>query len=1122
MRRIQIIVVSGVAALSVAVGPAMAAPPASDDSERSAPTLATSSAHGLDVDALRRGNEQGPIAVMLELQAPPASQAYSRSRSSAEARRATRAAIARVEAAQARVIAQLSDAEVLYTSANVYAGVAVRTDAGNIEELAALPGVKAVHRLTPKERTNFAAIPLVSAPRVWTDTGVTGAGIRIGIIDTGIDYTHADFGGPGTVEAYQEALAAKESGRSPEYPNPAKVAGGYDFAGNDYTGQNDPTPDDNPLDCEGHGTHVAGTAAGYGVAQDGSTYAGPWNEQTPFDTMAIGPGVAPEATLYALKVFGCTGSTWLVVPALDWAADPNGDGDFSDRLDVVNMSLGSSYGSTQDPDSVASDNLTDLGTAVIASAGNDGDVYEITGSPGVATKVLSVAASQDNAAIMDGFIATIAGASTNVAGLASSAYPWATSPDVTASAVQLGDWDSPPGPDNNTDGCGPLSPQDAAAVAGRIVLLQWDDQDATRRCGSAGRTGNVADAGAVGAILGSQAPLPEVGILGTESIPAILSARDGTDALHTALLEDTDVEVTLTASLLNSVRVVITGPDDPTDSLADFTSRGTALAGNVKPDISAPGASVFSAASGTGNAGTSLSGTSMAAPVAAGVAALVRAAHPTWTSAQVKAALMNTADHDLYRYAGRQGPRYDVMRAGSGRIDAQEAVAAQAVMAVVDDPGAVSVSFGVLNVQRATSRIKTIRITDLRSRGSRVNYQLSVESINTVPGASYTLSRSSAALRPGQSVDVTVTLSVDPTLLVHRADPTVPLYPFDEPPMRDFLTVASGLIVAEPSDSSPALRVPVFSAPRPASTLTSSEATVRGSGSVKNGVVTLRGDGVDNRGSARYERVRSRVSALQLAATSPRLPWCEPGISTGCVVTDDDAAADLRYVGQTSDARLISEQGEDPLSPDSSGTAYFAVTTWQPWRTATELVRFYINLDTDNDGTADLLLLNASWGPDTFVALAVSLRPDDEGALVSLRSLNDLPGSSDTALLHGNAMVLPLTLADLANPVGNEGQPLEPFIRPGRTTVSYWIEATTISGLTIDAVGQPRVPLRLNLTEPPVTAFPSSGLLPAPSERGTRLAVRVDTQRAGAEPSLLVINHLNTLARKAEVVRITW
>ena len=56
--------------------------------------------------------------------------------------------------------------------------------------------------------------------------------------------------------------------------------------------------------------------------------------------MKVGPGMAPAATLYGLKVFGCEGSTDCVLPALDWALDPNGDGDFSDHLDIVNLSLG--------------------------------------------------------------------------------------------------------------------------------------------------------------------------------------------------------------------------------------------------------------------------------------------------------------------------------------------------------------------------------------------------------------------------------------------------------------------------------------------------------------------------------------------------------------------------------------------------------------------------------------------------------------------------------------------------------------------------------------------------------------------------------------------------------------
>lgn len=1063
----------------------------------------------------------GRVAVMLELDVPPASVAYASAASPRLARSSTRAAISRVERAQAVVRAQLGTATEIYSATTVYAGVAVRADAKDLPRLAAIPGVKAVHRLTPKHRDNFAAVPLIAAPQAWVDTGFTGDGITIGIIDTGIDYTHADFGGPGTVAAYNSALANKESGGAPSYPDRVKVAGGYDFAGNAYDGFNEPAPDDNPLDCGGHGTHVAGSAAGYGVAADGTTYRGPWNEQTPFSTMGIGPGVAPEATLYALKVFGCEGSTDLVIPALEWAADPNGDGDLGDHLDVVNMSLGADYGSPDDPDSVASNHLVDVGTAVIASAGNSGDVYEITGSPGDAVKVLSVAASQDNAQIIDGFAVTIGGTTAEYGALFSQSYAWPGSADVTAPAVQIGDWNATPSSENNTDGCDAFSSADAAAVAGTIVLLQWDPNDATRRCGSAARSDNAAAAGAAGAILGSSQSMLDVGIYGAETIPVVLSNGTGTNAVHDALTSGDAVAVTLSNSYRNSQKVVVTGPDDPTDMLADFTSRGTASAGNVKPDVSAPGASIFSAAVGTGDQGISYSGTSMAAPMTAGLAALVRQSHPTWDATSIKAAIMNTANHDLYLDPARSGPRYDVMRAGSGRIDAVAATQSQAVAGVVGDPGAVSVSFGVLNVTKATTKTKTVRISDRRSSGGTVTYAIALDMINSIPGATYSLSPTTVALKPGQSKDITVTLRVDPTKLIHRADPTVTLYPFGpDTAMRDFLTVASGLIKATPSDGSPTLRVPIFSAPRPASTLASRPVTVTGNGSLQSGTLALKGTAINNAGSAAYERERSRVSALQLVAESPQLPACEPGISTGCVTTPDEAAADLRYIGITSDARLIRQSGSDPLDRDTSGTAYLAIATWKPWRTAAGPVTFVIYLDTDNDGTPDLAVINASAGPDEFVSAALSLRAEDPLNLVSLRDLNDLAGDKDTARMHTNAMLLPITLSDLAHPFDVDGNPVTPFISTGNTTVSYWIETSAQSGEIIDAVGYPRVPLRIDLANPPLTAFPGSGLVPTPAKSGTKLTVTLDKSRVGANPRLLVIHHLNSLAKKVEVVPV--
>ena len=1066
------------------------------------------------------------VSVMLELDAEPAALAWAAAPTSRSKQASARAAIARVEALSAGVRRAVSKRNIIFEATNVYAGVAVRADASDLDRLASIPGVKAVHRLVPKERDNFIAVPLIGAPAAWTGTAGTGEGVTVGIMDTGIDYTHADFGGPGTVAAYQDALAAKGAGESPVYPDPVKIAGGYDFAGNAYDASEPalaiPQPDDNPLDCGGHGTHVAGTTGGYGVAADGSTYRGPWDASTPFATMGIGPGVAPQATLYAIKVFGCDGSTNLVVEALDWAMDPNGDGDFSDHLDVVNMSLGSSYGSVQDPDSVASNNAVEAGIAVIASAGNSGDTYEISGSPGNATKALSVAASEDNGQITDGFIGAIAGASKTYPASLAEANDWATQA-ASGTVVEIGDWSAPVGVGNNADGCATLSSADAAKVAGRIVLLQWDGNDVTRRCGSAGRVGNAADAGAIGAILGGPQDLFTVGIAGDSRIPSLLTLGRATDALHSALLAGTPVTATIDASLRNSEKVIVTGPNDPTDTAMDFTSRGTALAGNVKPDVSAPGGTIFSAAVGTGSGGASYSGTSMAAPATAGVAALVLAAHPTWSPQQVKAAIMNTADHDLFLKPGRSGPLYDNLRMGSGRIDALAAVSTDAVAYVVDDPGAVSVSFGVMNVASATSVSKSVRIKDLRTGGGARAYSVSLQDVHPLPGASYAVSPRSVSLAPGKSAQVRVTLTVDPSKLIHRADPTISLDPLQNGMMREFLADISSHLLVTPAGSDTALRVPVFAAPRPASTLAApASVKVTGSGSLLTGSMTLTGRGVDVRGAEAYERERSRISAMQLMGESPRLPECMPGVSTGCVNTADEASADMRYIGFTSDAREISADGGDPLSADTPGKAFFGISSWQPWRSAANIANFVVYLDTDNEGTADLAVANVDAGQDVFVAFAIGLRPGDGITVPSIELINNVAGDKDTAKLHGNVMTLPVNLAGLANPTDSiTGAPLTPYITAETTTISYWVEALGPDGSIVDVIGHPRVPLRSNVLAPALTAFTNAGSIPAPSATGTSLTVTMDPARVGDNPRLLVFHHLNTLARKAQVVTVT-
>ena len=220
---------------------------------------------------------------------------------------------------------------------------------GDWESLANTPGVQRVFPDYWAQITLDDSVPLVGAPQVWTMTdgnnqNVTGQGIRVAILDTGIDYTHPDLGGCSAIG-----------------PN-CKVIGGYDFI-NDHT---------DPRDDNGHGTHVAGIVA----ASGGIT------------------GVAPDVQLLAYKVCtasgGCPHSA--IIAALEAAANPDGDPLTPDAVDVVNMSLGGP-GDPDDPFSQAVDAAVAEGIVVVVSAGNSGSSFNTIGSPGVARDALTVAAS---------------------------------------------------------------------------------------------------------------------------------------------------------------------------------------------------------------------------------------------------------------------------------------------------------------------------------------------------------------------------------------------------------------------------------------------------------------------------------------------------------------------------------------------------------------------------------------------------------------------------------------------------------------------------------------------------------------------------------------------------------
>ncbi|MGO4602668.1 S8 family serine peptidase [Terrabacter sp. 2YAF2] len=1081
--------------------------------------LGTQRVAGDKVDtSLRKAT--GPVDVMVELDVAPATTAFgqARGRGLAAAKSAARSQTSAVKAAQSSVEARFgaaaTRAHTLYRLHAAYAGIAVRTDASRLSALAAVPGVKAIHRLTPKAPSNSSSVPLIGAPKVWQAKGQTGMGVRVGIIDTGIDYTHADFGGPGTPQAFQDAKASNSF-------NPTgKVVGGYDFAGDAYDGADPtsvPVPDANPLDCNGHGSHVAGTTAGLGVAADGSTWSGGYSSPIDPKALAIGPGVAPEASLYALKVFGCQGSTNVVGQALDWAADPNGDGDLSDHLDVVNMSLGSSYGSPQDPDAVAANNLAALGTVVVASMGNSGDVYEVGGSPGNAARVLAVAASDDGNDVVDGLKVnapsgiepadTVDGQQDNVfAALKSVAYDWTDKPGVSDTPVAVvGDWSAPPTATNNTDGCSPYSSADTAKVVGKVVLQMWLDGNG-RRCGSVARAAQAKAAGAIGVIFGSDKNAFSAGVTGDTDIPAMLTVNQATTAIKAQLDASAEVRVTMTNALRNSVSIKNAGA---IDQLAGFSSRGVGVAGGVKPDVAAPGVTTFSVAVGTGNEGVAESGTSMASPHVTGEAALVRGAHPSWSVEEVKAAIMNTATQDVYVGPNHTGDVYGPERVGAGRVVADAAVDTATLAYVTDDKGAVSVSFGPVAVTGATQTLtKTVRIVNKRPVTS-ASYVLSYDAAHPAPGVTYSFSPSQVRVPPNGSVDVQVTATFTRSALRAVADPTTSPDPLAKGFQRNYRADASGRIVLSPvrGTSGGALRVPIWSAPRAASSMAApSSTTVSGAGAVKTSSLPLTGTGIHTGDSS--TDYLSTVSTFQLQGTSPAIVACSATQVLDCIDTPDDRGADLRYVGAGSDYF----GWQDP----QRATLSFGVSTHGPWRTPASSTEFDVFLDTNQDGTADAVVYNTRAGTatddfDYFLSELVDLR-GAKPAVVDDQLVNGSDGSFDTNVFNSDSLALPVSVGALLK---------AGLVSGSSPRVNYWVSSYSQNG-KIDAVGSATSPMTISVASPGLSAFGDSGTLLNTDLPGQNLEVRRDgaTAKVDHPQGLLLLHHLNTDGSRAQVVTV--
>lgn len=887
----------------------------------------------------------------------------------------------------------------LYTTTNLIPGFAVHTDRAGVQALASRPDVVKVSRIIPKTAQNANTANLVHALQTWKAPGSTGKGVRIGVIDTGIDYTHADFGGPGTVEAYDDALDSDTSGTwraSLPKLGKQKIIGGYDLAGDDYDAdpgsdayQPIPHPDRNPLDCNEHGTHVAGTAAGYGVTKSGKTFTGSYQklDADKLTKMRIGPGMAPQAKLYSLRVFGCDGSTNLVIEALDRAMDPNQDGNTRDHFDMINLSVGSDDGVVDDPESAVVAALAAHGVLPVISMGNGGDNTDIGGSPGNAPASLAVASTVDSFQMRDGLKVDSPSSLAGIAaGQFSIAYDWANSDPVTGDVVTIpgsGAFDEPD-TGNNTDGCDTLSGTEAAAVTGKVAWLYWDDNDATRRCGSAARGANVAAAGAIGAIFTSSLDVFNAGITGSDTIPIIQLPKAQTDRLSPAV--DNDLKVTFDGSLQATIKDVT---PSISDTISSFSSRGThGSIGVVKPDVAAPGDTIASAGMGTGNNVLVISGTSMASPLVAGVAALVKSKHPTWTPLMLKAAVMNTATHDVWSEPGHQGHRFAPARVGSGRVDARAAVQTTSIAYVKGAHQTVSASFGVVPALidgGVVVKHKTLVVKNLSGKATR--YRIGFDAVNPSPGVSFSVSKSSVKVPPRSSRTVTVTLKVVPEDLRHTLDPTMDRFQIDVP--RQFVTDSSGHLTVTPQGKNE-LRVPAYAAAKPVSTTTAT---------AEAGAIDLTGNGVANEGGPDGDSYFSIAAVLNHGTDSQAQPQCTASIRSDCWTNESDRSGDIRSVGAA--------------SGDLGGDRYlwFGISTRQDWATNNTMTP-YVDIDVDDDTIPDIEVYAQNYSTaqgrtDVFLAYTVDYRT---GAVLDIEPVNFNFGDVDTNVFDTNVLLLPMDL----------------------------------------------------------------------------------------------------------------
>ena len=968
--------------------------------------------------------------------------------------------ISQIEVQQAALRPQIValGAQELYSYQILANAIQVRVPAGQLEQLASLPGVLRIDPVGRYSVQNASSVPFIGAPAAWEPTAanVDGSGIKVGIIDTGIDYFHADFGGSGIITDYVTGT----TGINPTvitdtaaFPS-VKVVGGYDFVGDAYDAgdpANDtPQPDPDPVDCNGHGTHVAGTTAGYGVLTNGATYSGAYTGTMDFNQFQIGPGVAPGADLYALKVFGCGGSTDMVTAAYEWAADPNGDGNLSDRLDVLNLSLGCDFSCGSPTEIQMTNFLAELGVFMAISAGNNGNTFYAQGDPASSARAMSVAASIDGGIVKNGInvITPSMTITTFEAVEAAFSKPLADTGPITDTVTYA----------QPANGCSALT--NGSAISGTIALIDRGS------CFFTTKFINAMNANATGVIVVNNVSGEPIVMGGTPTttitIPGVMISLDDGAVIKADLSASNVVTAVLSAD------ITVSRPD-LADQIADFSSRGPGSPdGRLKPEISAPGFSIVSAAVGEGTEGVAFSGTSMAAPHIAGVAALMKEARPNYSVEQIKAAIMNTAVANK----DADGNTYPESRVGAGRVQVDASVATT-VTAVAEGgaPGAVGLSFGSLTVNETYTETRVIRLTNYGT--SDVTYNLSVSQTVTETGVSLTPLLTSITVPANGSATVPVQLVVDPSQLDMSTDPTTPGTQLGLP--RHTLIEASGQVRF---NGAPAIHLPYYATVYPGAEMYAtalSQSLAGGTGSITT-TISLTGTA---------------------AHDTPIATLFELGVESDDQNNTDPftAMADLLAVGAASDV---------PSYGFGSGVVYFGIATAGEWTTPQpHLAEFDVYIDTDMDGFSDYVVFNYNYGgvnglddTDTFITAVYNF---NTGTLSIDSFVNLFSSSTDTAIYNNNVIVMPVT-ADLLG------------LSAGNAKFSYYV-ASFGGGSLVDISGS-----AIFDAENPVVDTGLNGMYSTPFyPDGTDVEIQIDRSRlaemgytASNPPKVMVLHHMNT------------